>query len=238
MSDNYCYNCLLNCADCTSNSDCRSCFPGYYLNSSVLTCNFCPANCLTCDQYSSTRCLSCADGYSLSPSDTCDAISCSIPNCLYCASSSSCKQCQIGYFWSSTQSACAVGASVLCEYGAEGPYPNQCNNKCSKFAYVGQKNSTAIWCLPYTNIAISSSTYSQLYYYSYNHLATLNQLLSAQKTLNQEPTGEYSISIEAGNRLSVPVLPGFYRITISIKYRSQSPVLLTLTSTTESGTQQ
>lgn len=189
VSDNYCYNCLLNCADCTSNSDCRSCFPGYYLNSSVLTCNFCPANCLTCDQYSSARCLSCADGYSLSPSYTCDAISCSIPNCLYCASSSSCKQCQIGYFWSSTQSACAVGASVLCEYGAEGPYPNQCNNKCSKFAYAGQKTSTAIWCLPYTNIAISSSTYSQLYYYSYNHLATLNQLLSAQKTLNQEPTG-------------------------------------------------
>lgn len=64
-SDNYCSNCLLNCAECTSNTDCRTCLPGYFLNSSVLTCNFCPTNCLTCDQFNPTRCITCANGYEL-----------------------------------------------------------------------------------------------------------------------------------------------------------------------------
>lgn len=117
-SDNYCYSCLLNCAECTSSSDCKTCMSGYYLNSSVLTCNFCPANCLSCDQYNSTRCTSCASGYALSSSYTCDTVVCSIANCLYCQSSTVCSQCSYKYFWSSAQGTCVLGSSILCEYGA------------------------------------------------------------------------------------------------------------------------
>lgn len=92
-SDNFCYNCLLNCAQCNSNSDCQSCVPGFYLNASVLTCNFCPTNCLTCNQYNSSVCLSCANGYKLSAANTCDQVTCSISNCLYCSSATVCWQC-------------------------------------------------------------------------------------------------------------------------------------------------
>lgn len=173
VSDNYCYSCLLNCADCSSNSDCRSCFSGYYLNSSVLTCNFCPVTCLSCDPYNSTRCLTCKDGYSLSMSYTCDLITCSLTNCTYCLSSSTCKQCDYGYYWSSVKGSCVQGASILCTNGAEGPYPNQCNIKCSSFGYIAKQNSTAIWCLPYHNISINSSNYYQFYLYSYNNLNKL-----------------------------------------------------------------
>ena len=117
-SDNYCYSCLLNCADCSSSSDCKSCISGYYLNSSVLTCNFCPTNCLTCDQYNSSRCLSCQNGYSLSSSYTCDQITCLIQNCLYCSSTTICNQCVTGYYWSSSQGSCIIGASIQCQYGS------------------------------------------------------------------------------------------------------------------------
>lgn len=182
-SDNYCYSCLLNCVDCTSNTDCRACASGYYLNSSVLTCNLCPSNCLTCDQYNSSRCLSCQDGYSLSAGYTCDSVSCTIANCLHCLTSTVCKQCTSGYYWSAAQNACLVGASVMCDYGAEGPYPNQCNQKCSAYAYVGLQSGTALWCLPYNNIGINGSNYYQIYLYAYTNMATLSQLLSTSKSL-------------------------------------------------------
>jgi hypothetical protein len=109
---------LLNCADCSSNTDCKSCVSGYYLNSSILTCNFCPTNCLSCDQYNSTRCTSCVDGYTLSAGFTCDNITCTIDNCLYCSSVSVCLQCKNGYYWNSAQSSCVLGSSVLCTFGA------------------------------------------------------------------------------------------------------------------------
>lgn len=131
LSDNYCYSCLLNCADCGSNSDCRSCVTGYYLNGTVLTCNFCPKNCTSCDRYNPTRCLSCRDGYSLSGSATCDVVACSISNCLYCQTASVCLQCNYGYYWNSGSGTCILGAAVLCNFGAEGPYPNQCNRNCT-----------------------------------------------------------------------------------------------------------
>jgi hypothetical protein len=92
-SDNFCYNCLLNCAQCNSNADCQNCVPGFYLNASVLTCNFCPSNCLTCNQFNSSLCLSCANGYLLSSSNTCDQVNCSVSNCLYCTSVNICGQC-------------------------------------------------------------------------------------------------------------------------------------------------
>lgn len=182
-NDNYCYSCLLNCADCSSSSDCKSCVPGYYLNSSVLTCNLCPSFCLTCDQYNSVRCLSCQDGYVLSLGNTCDQVLCTIGNCKYCASITVCSQCNTGYYWSSNSATCQSGASVLCEYGAEGPYPNQCNRKCSVFEYVAQTVGTALWCLPYANIDINGSSYSQLYLYSYSNSQAISSLLTPTPSL-------------------------------------------------------
>lgn len=237
-NDNYCYSCLLNCADCSSSSDCKSCVSGYYLNSSVLTCNLCPSNCLSCDQYNSARCLSCQDGYTLSSGYTCDQVSCSIANCRYCASSTVCSQCYGGYYWSASSAACQPGASVMCEYGAEGPFPNQCNRKCSAFGYVAQTVGTALWCLPYTNIDINGSSYYQLYLYSYSNSQAISSLLTPtpSSTLTAEPSGEYSILVNSGSILSIPTLPSFYKLTLAIKYRtvSSQPILLTLTSITES----
>lgn len=155
----------------------------------MLTCNFCPNNCLSCDQYNSSRCLSCADGYTLSIGYTCDAVSCSISNCKHCQTSSICLQCINGYYWDSAQAKCQQGASIMCENGAEGPYPNQCNRKCSQYAYIAQQVSTAIWCLPYNNIRINNSEYSQVYLYAYNNKLNFTQLLSTSFSLSAESTG-------------------------------------------------
>lgn len=182
-AENYCYNCLLNCASCSSNTDCRACMPGYFLNSSVLTCNFCPTNCLTCDQFNSTRCLTCASGFALSSGDSCSAIACTFANCVFCSSATQCGRCAYGYFWNSSAGACVLGASILCEFGAEGPAPNQCNNKCGEFAFAANQTGTAIWCVVYSHIKVYESVFSQLYLYSYNHLTTLQAYSGSASSL-------------------------------------------------------
>lgn len=111
LSDSYCNSCLLNCISCSSAYDCSACASGYYLNTSIITCNPCPQGCASCNQYTPSLCTSCINGYQFTTS-TCNYISCGIPNCLYCATSTTCYQCQQFYYWDG--SSCLMGASVTC----------------------------------------------------------------------------------------------------------------------------
>lgn len=85
-----CYNPCRNCQD--SNSQCTSCFDGYYLNTN--DCFQCNDNCFTCKD-SSTNCLTCKDGFILQPDNTCKKI-CPL-GCSDCSSQSICTKCEIGF---------------------------------------------------------------------------------------------------------------------------------------------
>lgn len=111
LNDNYCYSCLLNCISCSSAYDCSGCSSGYYLNTSIITCNPCPQGCASCNQFTPSLCTSCLKGYLFS-SNSCTNISCSIANCLFCADSSTCFQCQALYYWDG--SICQSGSSIMC----------------------------------------------------------------------------------------------------------------------------
>lgn len=247
-SDNYCYSCLLNCASCSSNSDCQSCQSGYFLNSSVLTCNLCPSNCLTCDQYNSNRCLSCSSGYSLNATYNCQAVSCSVANCQYCSSTNVCGMCSPWYYWDSSTQKCEVGASIVCSNGAEGPFPNECNNKCTSYSYEVKEDysSSKIWCIPYRNVRISSSgvssIYAQTYFYLYNQLSEFKTYLtaSASNSLSLEATGEYSLQIDCTGEAYISLtLPSYYQLTAYLKYRTAASSLnLVMQATTETDVQE
>jgi hypothetical protein len=125
-----------------------------------------------------------------------------------------------------------LGSSVLCSEGAEGPFPNQCNNGCPTYAYEAQVNGSAIWCLPFNNVNENGSIYTNTYLYAYNDVNYFVQLLSTSKTLTLESSGEYSYPISPGDQLTFANLPSFYKIIISLKYRSQTPVRLNISATT------
>jgi hypothetical protein len=186
LSSGSCSSCLLNCASCGSSTDCTACGSGYYLNSSILTCNPCPQGCTACDQYTPTSCTSCSSGYQLSGT-ACSQVSCSLANCLYCASSTVCQRCKAYYYWDGSQ--CLAGSSITCELGATGPLPNNCRNGCSDYAYISGNSSGTFQCKPYSSIYLYPVEYQQLYYYAFNHLASLNALASASLSLSTASNG-------------------------------------------------
>jgi hypothetical protein len=181
LSDSYCNNCLLNCITCSSAYDCSACASGYYLNTSIITCNPCPQGCATCNQFTPSQCLTCLNGYQLS-SNSCNFVTCNIPNCLFCSSSSVCSQCQQLYYWDGSN--CLQGASVTCENGAAGPLPNECINRCSVFSYQTPANNSKFSCKLYSSIYSRPVEYHQFYYYAYNHLQQLNSLAGSNAALN------------------------------------------------------
>lgn len=166
LSGGYCNSCLLNCIGCTSAYDCTSCASGYYLNTSILTCNPCSQGCSSCNQYTPSVCTSCNDGYQLI-NQNCVATVCTIANCLYCSQDGICKRCQAYYYWNG--SACLSGASISCIYGATGPLPNNCINKCSDYEYVSGNVSDVFGCKFYQSVYVSSIEHTQKYYYAFNH---------------------------------------------------------------------
>jgi hypothetical protein len=167
LSDSYCKNCLLNCITCSSASDCSACKSGYYLNVSVLTCNPCPAGCSSCNQYTPTYCTSCENGYQLDSSNSCTAVTCSISNCQYCSSNSSCAQCASFYYWDGNS--CVKGSSITCEKGSVGALPTHCINSCTSFGFSSTINGS-FQCKAYKNLYYRSAEYQQVYYYAYNNL--------------------------------------------------------------------
>ena len=181
LNSGICDSCMLNCITCSSAYDCSTCASGYYLNVSIITCNPCPMGCSSCNQYTSSICTGCNNGYQLS-SQSCIAVTCGVSNCLYCSSPGICQQCSSFYYWNG--SICVGGASVTCEYGSNGPLPNNCINKCSNFAYLSNNISNTFLCKLYTNIYISRVEYKQIYYYAYNHQTMLNSLTSTTTSLN------------------------------------------------------
>lgn len=168
LSSGYCYSCLLNCKTCNSASDCSACVSGYYLNSSILTCNPCPSGCASCDQFTPTNCLSCIDGYQLSI-QSCSLVNCAIANCMYCSSASVCQRCNQYYYWDG--SICQSGASLACPSGANGPLPNNCINSCSSYSYLSGNISNTFSCKSYSYVYVYPVEYYQKYYYAYNHLS-------------------------------------------------------------------
>lgn len=181
LNSGYCDSCLLNCVSCSSAYDCSACTSGYYLNVSIITCNPCPVGCSACNQYTPSICTTCQNGYQLS-SQSCLSVSCSVANCLYCSSQGICGQCNSFYYWNG--SACLAGGSITCEYGSNGPLPNNCINKCSNFAYVSDNYSSTFRCKLYTSIYVYPIEYHQTYYYAYNHQTSLNTLTSSSQSLN------------------------------------------------------
>ncbi len=180
VNQNYCSSCLLNCKTCTSSSTCTQCIDYFYLNTTVLTCNPCPSNCMSCDQYSPTVCTSCKDGYTLS-SGSCVSVDCSsVSNCVYCSSSNVCRRCSQFYYWDG--SGCVMGASVLCEYGATGVLPSQCSNACSTSSYQSQLTSPFV-CIPYKTVKVSSVKISQVYYYAFADQSDLQALSLSSNTI-------------------------------------------------------
>ncbi len=128
VENNYCSSCLLNCKSCSSSSSCTQCVNYFYLNSTVLTCNPCPTNCLTCNSITPSICNSCRNGFQLDTNSACTSVGCNITHCNYCNSNNICGQCSQFYFWNGTH--CQMGASVLCKDGAQGPLPSHCINSC------------------------------------------------------------------------------------------------------------
>lgn len=56
-------------------------------------------------------------------------------------------------------SGCVEGASVLCENGAEGPFPTECNNECTSFAFQENVDGDAFQCVPYLNVDVEDASY-------------------------------------------------------------------------------
>jgi cysteine-rich repeat protein len=72
-----CWQCLSNCALCSSNTSCTNCSTGYAYNSSQVACTIdCSpiAQCLTCSYNGTTQCLTCNTGYHINnATNTCDS---------------------------------------------------------------------------------------------------------------------------------------------------------------------
>lgn len=227
LSDSYCNSCLLNCISCSSAYDCSACASGYYLNTSIITCNPCPQGCATCNQYTPTQCTTCLSGYQFS-AYSCTFVACSIPNCLYCSSSSICSQCKQLYYWDG--SSCLAGASITCENGASGPLPPDCINSCSAFNYQALLNNGKFECKVYSSVYVTPVEYHQFYYYAYNHLQQLNALTGGSMALTLENNGEYSYPLSTA--LTISSTPNYYRLQVALKYTSISAIALTLNATT------
>jgi hypothetical protein len=103
---NYCHpqiypNCLTANAD---NTGCLVCIPGFILDASGL-CNPSVFGCIAYD--TDANCLTCANGYYLTPENTCAQQS--IPNCvLYLANRNLCEACQSPFVVSANQTTCIL----------------------------------------------------------------------------------------------------------------------------------
>ena len=125
----------------------------------------------------------------------------------------------------------------MCESGAEGYFPNQCNNQCSDYGYAASTTGTAIHCLPYVNVDVGDASYKQYYYYAYNNQEELRSLFSTANSIALESNSEYSYLISNGDTLSMATLPSYYQILFTIKYTSSVDITLALSATTEDFTQ-
>lgn len=118
-----CSSCLLNCVECSSSSDCRGCVEGFYLNSTVLTCNPCPANCLSCNPNAPSICASCVSNFVL-VGGSCNSVLCNVQNCYSCSAANQCAICAYGYYLNGIN--CLPGGGALCLQGGTGPGPSSC----------------------------------------------------------------------------------------------------------------
>ena len=124
--------------------------------------------------------------------------------------------------------------------GALGVYPNQCV-ECSPYSYIvatgvitnGIENK---WCKPYINIDQDGIRYFQKYYYAQNDEADLQSLFGTINNIN-DFSGEKAYKISINDKLSLPTLPSYYRITFTIKYKAAAEVTLRFSATTEQSTQ-
>lgn len=89
---NRCLPCFKNCTECSSETVCSKCVPGYVLSVGGTKCSLkCSENCATCQDNLPNKCLSCfADGTLNAKTSICD-------NNLACNTDSSCTFCPKGY---------------------------------------------------------------------------------------------------------------------------------------------
>lgn len=98
-----CVPCLSNCRMCSSNSPalCLNCGEGFYLSGS--TCKPCGPNCLECNQYGCTTCVS---GFYVTSALTCTPV-CNYP-CTTCSATNPnvCFSCLAGFVYNQTTQNC------------------------------------------------------------------------------------------------------------------------------------
>lgn len=127
-----------------------------------------------------------------------------------------------------------VGASISCEWGANGPLPNNCINSCSSFAFVSGNVSGVFRCLMYQSVYVYPVEYAQRYYYAYNAKSQLDLLTSTSTALLLN-SNEYGYPLSGA--LAFASLPNYYRIVIAVKYWAASSIEVKLTATTPTESQ-
>ena len=92
LLSNECYECNVNCKTSNDNCKCDICEDGLFLSN--YQCHSCDNNCKTCKDNAS-NCISCHDGFYLTPDNSC--ASCS-ESCKICSSGTKCLSCVDNYF--------------------------------------------------------------------------------------------------------------------------------------------
>lgn len=89
-----CQKCPKGCYNCKSDTECPTCYPGFFKSGS--TCEECQNGCETCTTL--TSCDACFEGFISNPSQTDLCLNCDVSHCQTCSAPKKCTKCVKGYF--------------------------------------------------------------------------------------------------------------------------------------------
>ncbi|KAL4471907.1 hypothetical protein ABPG73_001157 [Tetrahymena malaccensis] len=163
-----CLNCPTGCSDCKSHTHCDTCSEGYEQSGQTCIDTSCTNPCRTCN-FISTFCLSCLNGFYLSPQNTCvsscpkgyfknvKSMTCSpcSRGCITCLDDKNCSQCDTsnGYRQQERECTTCISPCATCSlenpnscFSCENSMPiqnSQCVQACSEGFYLDKNNVCA-----------------------------------------------------------------------------------------------